>query len=98
MSMERKARRIGLGTKLNIIIIACILMIASGLVAITYSVYCRKVDSIFFAQAERAARDIADNHLPSDYLGYLRKMIETDEFREVHERAVAANDEQIIKD
>ena len=96
--MERKARRIGLSMKLNILLVACLLMIASGLVAITYSVYCRKVDSIYYAQIERALKDVLSNHLPPDYTSNLRMMTDTDEFREVHARAVAANDEQIIKD
>ena len=96
--MEHKARRVGLGTKLNILLVTCLLLIASGLVAITYSVYCDKVDSIYSAQVERALKDILNNHLPSDYASNLRRMIETDEFRQVHARAVAANDEQIIKD
>ena len=96
--MERKARRVGLSMKLNILLVACLLMIASGLVAITYSVYCRKVDSIYFAQAERALEDVLNNHIPWDYTAYLRRKIDTDEFREVRARAVAANDEQIIKE
>ena len=96
--MERKARRVGLSMKLNILLVACLLMIASGLVAITYSVYCRKVDSIYFAQAERALEDVLNNHIPWDYTAYMRRKIDTDEFREVRARAVATNDEQIIKE
>ena len=81
--MERKARRVGLSMKLNILLVACLLMLASGLVAITYSVYCRKVDSIYFAQAERALEDVLNNHIPWDYTAYMRRKIDTDEFREV---------------
>lgn len=98
MGMERKARRVGLSTKLNILLVVCLLLIASGLVAITYSVYCRKVDSVYFTQAERALEDVLNNHVPWDYTANLRRMIDTDEFRKVRARAVASNDEQIIKD
>lgn len=96
--MERKARRVGLSTKLNILLVVCLLLIASGLVAITYSVYCRKVDSVYLTQAERALEDVLYNHVPWDYTANLRRMIDTDEFRKVRARAVASNDEQIIKD
>lgn len=98
MRTERRARRVGLGTKLDIMLIACILAIALGFVRITYGVYCRKVDSKYFERAERAVIDIVYNHTPDGFSANLRKMIDTDEFREVRTRAVAANDEQIIED
>ena len=98
MRLRRKKRGIGLGTKLNIILIACILVITLGFVRITYGAYCRKVDSKYYERAERAARYIVQSHLPYETSAYLRKMTDTDEFREVRARAVAANDEQIIRD
>ena len=98
MRLRRKKRGIGLGTKLNIILIVCILVITLGLVRFTYGVYCRKVDSKYYELAERAARYIAKSQLPYETSAYLRKMTDTDEFREVRARAVANNDEQIIRD
>ena len=41
--MKRKGHRPGLGKKLSLMLVACILLVSLGLVAITYSVYCRKV-------------------------------------------------------
>ena len=98
MGLERKQRRIGLGGKLNIVLIASILLISVGLLLITYRVHCRKVDSFYTEQAERAVSAAAKDFTAYDYLSYLWKMIDTDEFRSVRERAVAANDEQIIRD
>jgi len=96
---ERTGHRFGLGKKLSLMLIACILLVSLGLVAITYSVYCRKVDSVYREKAERAANAVATRaYLSAYYVKHLREMIETDEFRQVHERAVAAGDEGIIMD
>ena len=98
MKTGRKARRIDLEIKLNIMLIVCILVFALGFLRITYMVYCRKVDNFYFTKGEHVVRDIAANHLPYGYTSYLRKMTDTDEFRQVRDRAVEANDEQIIRD
>lgn len=98
MDRERKPRRVGLGTRLNIMLIACILLISSGLLLITYRVYCRKVDSFYIAQAENAVKAAAEDFTAYDYVAYLWKMINTDEFRALRQKAVAANDPQIIKE
>jgi len=95
--MKRKGHRLGLGKKLSLMLVACILLVSLGLVAITYSVYCRKVDSVYREKAERAANAVATRgYLSTYYVKHLREMIETEEFRQVRERAVAANDEGII--
>ena len=98
MNTERKQRRIGLRTKLNTLLIACILLISLGLLLITYRVYCEKVDSFYFDQAQRAASVAAEDYVSSTYMAYLREMVDTDEYRQVREKAVAANDEEIIRD
>ena len=98
MGLERRQRRIGLGGKLNIMLIAGILLVSVGLLRITYLVHCRKVDSFYTAQAERAVSAASQDFTAYKYLSYLWEMIDTDEFRSVRERAVAANDEQIIRD
>ena len=95
---ERKGRWFGLGAKLNIILIAGILLVSIGLVLITYDLYCRKVDSLYFEEAERAAAVTADAYLPYSSVSFLRTMFDTDEFREVRERASAENDDSIIED
>ena len=98
MEHTQKKYRFGMRAKLNIMLIAGILLISIGLMQITYMVYKRKVDSIYFEQAASAANDVASDHLSYQLTSYLRKMIDTDEFREVHARAAAANDAQIIED
>ena len=98
MDTERRQRRLGLGRKLNIMLIVCILLISAGLVLITYRVYCRKVDSFYINQARRAVIAVSEDYSSYRYVEHLWDMIDTDEFREVRERAVAANDENIIRD
>lgn len=99
MGEARRGFRLGLRAKLNIMLIVGILLISLGLMLITYTVYRQKVDSIFLKQAESAARDTASGtHMSYQLTSHLRKMVDTDEFREVRARAVAANDAQIIED
>ena len=98
MGLEQKKRRVGLGTKLNIMLIAGILLVSVGLLLITYRVYCRKVDSTYRQQARRAVSAASEDFTASNYLAYLWEMVDTDEFRAVRARAVAANDGQIIGD
>ena len=64
MKTGSKARRIGLGIKLNILLIVCILVFALGFLRITYMVYCRKIDNFYYTRAEHVVQDIASNHLP----------------------------------
>ena len=98
MKTKREAPRIGLGIKLNIMLIVCILVFALGFLQISYRIYCHKVDNFYYTKAEHVVYDIASYHLPYGYTAYLREMTDTDEFRQVRARAIEANDEQIIKD
>ena len=98
MSQARRKRRFGLRAKLNIVLIACILLITLGLLQITYIVFARKVDSLYFEDARNATYAAANYYLPFDMLSPLWDAINTDEYREVRARAVAAGDEQIILD
>ena len=99
MGEARKGFRFGLRARLNIILIVGILLISLGLMQITYVVYRQKVDSVFLKQAESAARDAASGtHIGFQLASHMRKMVDTDEYREVRARAVAANDAQIIED
>ena len=97
MDRVKKKRRLGLQAKLNILLIVSILLISVGLLLITYRVYCKKVNEFYYAQAERAARSYTDN-VPYQYFTHLIKMTDTDEFRELRARALAADDAEIIKD
>lgn len=59
MGLERRQRRIGLGGKLNIMLIAGILLVSVGLLRITYLVHCRKVDLLYRAGGTRRERRLA---------------------------------------
>lgn len=97
MKQDKRNKRWGLGTKLNILLIACILLTSVGLMLITYQVHSRKVDSFYFEQAERAAFEVT-GELPYKYASHLMEIIGTDEFQAVRGQALAANDEQILID
>ncbi|MBE5808591.1 MAG: hypothetical protein E7317_09670 [Clostridiales bacterium] len=96
--MKKTGRRFGLGAKMNAMLIACILLVSLGLVAITYRVYCRKVDSFYREETQRAAREVANGYIAPYYVMHLREMIDTDGFREVRRRAEAAQDASIIEE
>ena len=98
MEHARKSYPFGMGAKLNLMLIIGILLISAGLMQITYMVYKRKVDSLYFEQAASAARDATNEHLSYQLTSYLRERVDSDEFRELRERAAAADDPQIIED
>ena len=61
-----------------------------------YRAYCRKVDEFCFSRCKEAA--VAASYSGSMLTGRLWKAINTDEFRKIRERAVAENDEEIIRE
>ena len=98
MEHARKSGRFGMSAKLNLLLIVGILLISIGLMQITYLIYKRKVDSLYFERATSAAKDVVNEHLAYQLTSYLRERIDTDEFREVRARAASVNDEKIIED
>jgi hypothetical protein len=96
--MGLEQRRFGLGAKLNIMLIAGILLVSVGLLLITYRVHCNKVNSFYILQAQRAVSAASEDFTANEYVTHLWNLINTDEFRAVRERAVAANDEGIIRE
>jgi sigma-B regulation protein RsbU (phosphoserine phosphatase) len=89
-------RRISLRAKLNILIVIIILAVSAGLMITGYSAYCRKVDEFCFDRCKEAAVTVSrsDGVLVED----LWNAINTDEFRQVREKAVAQNDEEVIRE
>ena len=83
--------------KLNALVIGNIIAVALGLMLISYYVFCQRVDDKYNASLERAA-DACANNIDAEEIEYFWKAIDTEAFRAVHERAVEANDEQIITD
>ena len=91
-----KQRRVSLRTRLNILIVFIILAVSVGLMATGYSAYCHKVDEFCSARCEEAA--VSVSQFGGTLIEDLRKAILTDEFRSVRARAIAENDEEIIRE
>ena len=90
-------KHISLAVKLNAIVVAAILVVSVGLVGIAFRVYCERVDEVYEDR-------LADAHESGDYLvdtgaiAFLWDSIQTDEFSQIHEQAVAAQDDSIVSD
>ncbi|MCR5137349.1 MAG: hypothetical protein K6C12_09655, partial [Oscillospiraceae bacterium] len=95
--MKRKPRRRSMQMKLNVLVIGNILAVAVGLMAISYYIFCQRVDDNYNISLERAA-DACANNIDGEELEFFWKAIDSDAFREVYELAVKANDEEIIKE
>ena len=82
-------RRVSLRTRLNILIAFIILAVSMVLMITGYRAYCRKVDEFCYARVKEAAVTVSrtDGSLAED----LWNAVNTDEFRRVRERAIAAN-------
>lgn len=89
-------RRISLRTKLNILIVFIILAVSAGLMITGYRAYCSKVDELYYERCEEAA--VAMSRNGGRFIEDIWNAINTDEFRQVKARAVAENDEKIIRD
>ena len=96
-STKRQPRRRTMQLKLNVLVIGNILAVAVGLMLISYYIFCQQEDDKYNASLERAAEACANN-VDAEELAFFWKAIDTDAFREVHERAVKDNDEQIVID
>ncbi len=88
--------KLSLRTKLNIWIVLVILAVSLALIFTGYRAYCRKIDAFLFERCEEAAIAVSDNG--SRLTKHLWEAINTDEFRQVRQRAVAENDEEIIRE
>ena len=88
--MSNQKKRLSLSLKMNLFIIALVLSVSLGLVFTSYRVYCRKVDSFYFAQTERAAEDVLASD--KDSLKGLLQYYRTDEFAQARRQAMEAGD------
>ena len=94
--MSNQKKRLSLSLKMNLFIIALVLSVSLGLVFTSYRVYCRKVDSFYFAQTERAAEDVLASD--KDSLKGLLQYYRTDEFAQARRQAMEAGDESLLKE
>ena len=83
-------------TKLNALIIGNILAVAVGLMLISYYIFCQRVDDKYNNQIQHAAVACARNVNPGQ-LTHFWSEINTPEFWELRDRAVAADDEELIR-
>ena len=83
--------------KLNAMVICGILAVAVGLMAISYYVFCQRVDRKYDATLTHAAEACA-NSVSAEFIRFFWEQINTEEFRTLRDRAQAAGDEQPIAD
>ena len=93
----KKPRRISMQVKLSMLVICSMLLVALGLSAISYYVFCQRVDNRYNSMARRAAEACANN-IDCDQIAFFWSMVNTDEFRTVRDRALQSGDEDIIED
>ena len=93
--MNKKKHHLTLSVKLNLLIIAIILSVSVGLVAIGYYTYRRKIDSLYFSQVEKMARIVCENLDGSD-VARLVEMAKTPEFIEVRSDATEKGDPSLV--
>ena len=95
MKENKKGRRFTLGLKLNLLIVCMILLVAGGLLLISYQVQANRITQEYYRRAEEAAQNgtqLISGMIVSDF----RDVVSTDEFRKVREQAARANNPEII--
>ena len=95
---NRKAKRFRftLRVKMNLLIAAGILVTSLCLLLVSYQTHSRQVNQLYLEEARRAARNLVEITDPQ-VVDWFRQGIDTDEFRDVRERAAAAGDPEIIE-
>lgn len=93
--MKRARRRLTMQTKLNALVIGNVLVLAVGLMLISYYVFCQRVDDKYNNQLQHAAVAGAGN-VEAGLIKNFWSELNTEEFRSVRECAIAADDEEIL--
>ena len=88
--------RISLAVKINLLIIAAILVVAAGLVGVGYRAYGKRIDEIFVTETLRYSTALAD-YLNPTVLEHFQQEIMSEEYQEVRNRAEAAGDPSIAE-
>ena len=94
---KKQPHRVSMQVKLSALVICSMLLVAAGLTAISYYIFCQRVDDKYDRTVRRAAEACANN-VSADMLMYFWDKVNTDEFREVQKRAKDINDETPIGD
>ena len=94
---REKRRRFTLAAKVNLVTTGIILLLTAGLLLISYIAQAKKIDSMYRDMVEKAAKTAAER-IDSRLAGRFWRAIDTEEFRQAREKAVAADDGTIIQD
>lgn len=92
-----RPRKTSIQLKLNALVIVGILLVALGLMGISYYTFCQRVDRQHEASLRKAA-EACSNNVDADMIAYFWNAVNTEEFRTLHDRAAAEKNEQLIED
>ena len=93
----KKRFRFSLRAKMNLLIAAGILITSTCLLLVSYRTHCRQTDELYLEEARHAAYSMSSLLYPKE-VDWFRREIDTDDFRDVRERAAAAGDPAVIED
>ena len=97
METEQKKHRFTVRRKMNIFVILIILVVAVGTSTITFITSINQIDSYYRQIASDNAKNFA-SMVDGDYLGVLRKAIESEEYQAIREKAEEEEDEAAIEE
>ena len=95
--VEKKRKRVSLSVSLNVLVIVIILALSTGLTLIAYRVNSERVDRYYKITTAHYADTVAA-FMDGDWFERFLGMINTEEYRALRERAVAEQNEQLVKD
>ena len=87
---------VSLTVKLNVLVLVISLALAGGLSAIAYQVNRIRVDDLMMQTTAQDAATVAA-FMDGDFLRELMQAVRTDEFAQLREKALAAEDEEMIR-
>ena len=96
MKGRKRKGWVSLTVKLNVLVLVISLALAGGLSAIAYQVNRTRVDDLMMQTTAQDAATVAA-FMDGDFLRELMQAVRTDEFSQVREKALAAEDEEIIR-
>ncbi len=76
----RPERRISLAVKINLLIIAAILVVAAGLVGVGYQAYGERIDDIFVTETARYSNALSD-YLDPTLVEHFQKEVMSEEYQ-----------------
>jgi len=86
---------LSLSVKIYILIIVIIVTVSAALVFTGYSVFCQKIDEEYHSRSTRAV-SAASEFLVTDFLDHFWQATQSEEYRQVKQKAVAAGDQEIL--